>query len=587
MPQRARRVGVAEGLEPCPRRLLGQPGRLAGQPGHGLEQRPVEQLLVQPPGLARVPAPLREEVVGRVPVPRLGALHRPQRPADLAQHGRVLGQHVRAPELAQLEQVLDAAQEPVGVGQAGRVRAAHVTAAGQRGEGVQGGGGAERLVGTAVHELQQLHGELDVPQPPGAELDLAPGPVGGQAAQHPAPHRLHVGHEVLALCGLPDHRPDGGQVGAAELRVARDRPGLEQRLELPGLRPALVIGAMAGQGTDQRPVAALRAEVRIHREQGLLGRGGRADPDHPGREPGRGAQGGRLPAVSRLARSGSRTRLLRTGLSHEDHIDVAGVVQLAAAALPHRDHREPGRRGARRQLGSRDRERCLERGRGEVRQFGRDLGQALGPGEVPAGQLQQPAPVADAQRGRRVGAAQPRRIGHRLAIAGHRADRGQQLVPHLVRRRAAQRFRAAQHPPVGGMAREMTAERGTGPQHPDQAGPEVRVRAQDRPQPGVGRQPGQAGQGEVRVGCGRERLEQAGVGGGRVQAEILGEQALRARRIGESQRGQLASQGRPAQPARPTRPAGHPRTILPGRLGRSRLSSTAWTSKTSGRPGKR
>ena len=103
--------------------------------------------------------------------------------------------------------------------------------------------------------------------------------------------------------------------------------------------------------------------------------------------------------------------------------EVRDELLAAVGAAP--GDREPGRRGARRQLGSRDGQRRLERGRREVRQLGRDLGQAFGPGEVPAGQLQQPAPVAHAQRGRRIGAAQPGRLGHRFAIAGHRADRGQ------------------------------------------------------------------------------------------------------------------------------------------------------------------
>ena len=49
VPQRAGRVNVAERLEPGPRRFRRQPDVLAGQPGDRLEQRPVEELLVQLP----------------------------------------------------------------------------------------------------------------------------------------------------------------------------------------------------------------------------------------------------------------------------------------------------------------------------------------------------------------------------------------------------------------------------------------------------------------------------------------------------------------------------------------------------------
>ena len=57
-----------------------------------------------------------------------------------------------------------------------------------------------------MHQLQQLHGELDVAQATAAELDLAFDEVGGQVLDHPAAHGLHVGDEVRALGGRPDQR---------------------------------------------------------------------------------------------------------------------------------------------------------------------------------------------------------------------------------------------------------------------------------------------------------------------------------------------------------------------------------------------
>ena len=64
----------------------------------------------------------------------------------------------------QLQPVLGGAQEPVGVGQAERVVAADVAAVAQRAERRQRGADPQRLVGPAVHQLQQLDGELDVAQ---------------------------------------------------------------------------------------------------------------------------------------------------------------------------------------------------------------------------------------------------------------------------------------------------------------------------------------------------------------------------------------------------------------------------------------
>ena len=101
-------------------------------------------------------------------------------PADPADRLRVVWQRVRAAELVELEQVLHPAQEPVGVGERGGVVAADVAPVGQGGEGGQRGRAAQRLVGAAVHQLQQLHGELDVAQPAGTELEFAAGLRGGR-----------------------------------------------------------------------------------------------------------------------------------------------------------------------------------------------------------------------------------------------------------------------------------------------------------------------------------------------------------------------------------------------------------------------
>ena len=129
---------------------------------------------MQPHDLGGVVAPGGGELGGRVG-PRRQATGRarrggrarlggPQRPAEPAQHGRVVGQGVRAAQLAQLEQVLHRAQEPVGGGQAGGVGPAHVAAVGQRRQRGQGGRAADGVVAAAVHQLQQLHRELDVAQ---------------------------------------------------------------------------------------------------------------------------------------------------------------------------------------------------------------------------------------------------------------------------------------------------------------------------------------------------------------------------------------------------------------------------------------
>ena len=67
-----------------------------------------------------------------------------------------------------------------------------------------------------------------------------------------AAHRAHLGDEVRTLGRTPHERLDHVAVLGAEREVAGDRTGLQQRLELPRLRPSLVVRAVAGQRAHER-----------------------------------------------------------------------------------------------------------------------------------------------------------------------------------------------------------------------------------------------------------------------------------------------------------------------------------------------
>jgi hypothetical protein len=95
----------------------------------------------------------------------------------------------------------------------------------------------------AVDQLEQLHGELDVAQPPRAELDLpvAAGPGRGRGLD-PGLHAPH-GRDRLRIEPL---RVDPGLRLAAEppgqLLVAGGRADLDEGLQLPRLGPAVPVG---------------------------------------------------------------------------------------------------------------------------------------------------------------------------------------------------------------------------------------------------------------------------------------------------------------------------------------------------------
>ena len=147
---------------------------------------------------------------------------RPSRRSDAL----VLGDHVGTPQLVELDPVLERAQERVGVVQRLAVLAADVRRLGSARRARSASSAARiRLVGAAVHELQQLDRELDVAQPAGAELELPLGLVGRDVLDDPAAHRLGVLDEAVPLDRAPHHRLDHLDVLPAQLEVAGDRHG--------------------------------------------------------------------------------------------------------------------------------------------------------------------------------------------------------------------------------------------------------------------------------------------------------------------------------------------------------------------------
>ncbi len=397
----------------------------------------------------------------------------------------------------QLDPVLHRPQEPVGGVQRGGVGPADVAAGRQLGQRLQGVRAAQRGVGAAVHQLEQLDGELHVAQPAGAELELAVQFGGRDRLDHPPAHLLHVRDEVLPLGRLPDQRRHRLGVGRAEFGVAGHRAGLEQRLELPGLGPALVVRQVAGQGAHQRPVAALGAQVGVHRPDGALAGGVRAEPHHV-----RGQPGGRLQRL-----------LLRhalAGLRDEDHVHVGDVVELAAAALAHRDHGEPAGLGGPRVLLGGDRQRALQGGAGQVGEFGGGLGQVGGGAQVAGGDGQQAAAVGGAQR-----------VG---GLAGRGGDPLVEPAAELGGPRVhVAQFEGDQRVPVARVGGQVVAEGGGGAEDAQQPVAQRLGGGQGVAQ-GVPlglvqglQQPGQAQQREVGVGGGAERVQQYRVVGQPVQ----------------------------------------------------------------------
>ncbi len=238
----------------------------------------------------------------------------------------------------------------------------------------------------------------------------------GMFSTHPPPHRLDVADEAVALGDLPHHRRDEVDEVLPQLEVAGHRTCLEQRLELPGLGPPLVVRAMAGQGAHQGAGLALGAQVGVDRPDralhGVLG----ADLHELGRE-----LGGDPRCRALVDVPGGLGRL-----EDEEHVDVGDVVELVAAALAQRDDAQ-SRRLRSGHAGPRDRQRSVERAGGQVGQLGRGVVDPEVVSEVAGREAGQDAPVLHPQRVGRLGRRQG---GRRLRALGIGAHRLEQRPPH-------------------------------------------------------------------------------------------------------------------------------------------------------------
>jgi hypothetical protein len=360
---------------------------------------------------------------------------------------------------------------------------------------------------------------------------------------HPAAHGLHVLDEALAGGGGPHQRRQPGGVVVAEAEVAGERAGLEQRLELPRLRPPLVVGLVAGERAHQRTGAALGAQTGVDRPGDL-----HADPHHRAGERRRGAQ-------RRLGRAGLPALRRHHRLGHEHHVDVAHVVELTATRLAHADDCEPAGRRALGQPGERHRQPGRQGGGRQVGQLARDVLDADDARQVAPGQPEQAAAVGQAQvlhhvRSGPPGAGAARPPGQRLV--GRRADRVEQRPLQAVQAGAhGGELVVGQQPPVARVEHQVVGERQAGAQHPEQAPPQARAGRQRREQrsPVVrGReQAGEPGRGGVGVGGVTELGDQHL--GPLVDRRPVGQQSGRGERrrriggLGEAQPGEPGGAG--------------------------------------------
>ena len=166
-----------------------------------------------------------------------------------------------------LEPVLHRAQRAIGPLEPSRVVVVDVARPGEQAEGLERVARPDGLVVAAVHELQELHRELDVADAARTALQLA--------VAQPTPAHLTLGTRLhgpdLSHCvgvehGWPHERLNPSEEAFSELAVAGDDPGFDQRLELPRLRPALVVREVRVEAAAERARPAFGAQVGVGAE---------------------------------------------------------------------------------------------------------------------------------------------------------------------------------------------------------------------------------------------------------------------------------------------------------------------------------
>ena len=225
------------------------------------------------------------------------------------------GHRVDLRAVAQLEPVLEAAQEPVGVGELAGVVLVDVAGRAQLGQGGERRRRPQVGIEPAVDELEQLHGELDVADAAATPLHLAVGePAAGQLRLAP---RLEVAQRPEVVGAERPATTAGGLPTSSNAAPSSASPATERALS----------SAWNSHGSAHRSqYASNEASERT------------SGPTRP--------SGRRLASTRKHVRTNSirrRARLLQLGrvaVADEHHVDVAGVVQLVAAELAHPDDGE-------------------------------------------------------------------------------------------------------------------------------------------------------------------------------------------------------------------------------------------------------
>ncbi len=310
--------------------------------------------------------------------------------------GAVRRQGVGLRVVDHLQPVLEAAQEAIIVGQRRRRRPIDAAELGKAAQRLAGRPDAQFRRPPAPDQLLGLGEELDLADAAAAELDVVAfdrDPAAAAMRVDLALDRVDVRDrreiEVLA----PDEGLQFAQKPVGGGAVAGHGAGLDQRGPLPVLADALVIGQRGGDRHRQRGRGRVRPQPQIGAEDVAIA-GAFVENAHQ--------VAGEADEEGLRAGPRGHPRLCR--IEQKDQVDIARVIELAAAELAHAEDNEPAvalgllrigelDRAAARRLAQQMAQRRAQRRVGKAAQRGGLLFERPDPGELGhGGEQRDPAP---------------------------------------------------------------------------------------------------------------------------------------------------------------------------------------------------
>ena len=314
--------------------------------------------------------------------------------------------------------MLDLAEEIVVLAQQHALLVGQAAALFQPGHGLQRVAGPQLGQVGAVEQLQELDHELDVANAAVADLHVADLVVAVDLLLDPPLQGLDAADVGPAQVTAVDPGRKLREELVAQVQVAGNGPGLDVSLPLPGAAADVVIREHRRQAHHHRPSLPIGPQPQIdavdHAQLGVLGQ----KPDE--------LAGQVLEEL--VVAHGPRTVGLALAVVEKDQVDIAGIVQLAAAELAHAEDDEAGRLAVRADgvaplradLSPGRAEGPFENGVGQVGNLRRDRLQALVADDIAIGDPQRLAAFET-----------PQRTEHRLLVLQGRDFRHQVLDEHL------------------------------------------------------------------------------------------------------------------------------------------------------------